>query len=128
LGVRDLSAEFRRGWGAGDVLKEVDGVSLQVAGGETLGLVGESGSGKSTIGRAILGLTPVAAGQRLLVEGFAGQPGPSDTDARAGEVDMARTELLPCSSSSRSASGHPRIAPPVGFQHLGRSRTATVGR
>src|SRR6185369_11786443 len=37
-------------------------VSLSVAARETVGLVGESGSGKSTIGRAILGLTPVNDG------------------------------------------------------------------
>ncbi|MAY51235.1 MAG: peptide ABC transporter substrate-binding protein [Microbacterium sp.] len=36
----------------------VDGVSLSVREGETLGLVGESGSGKSSIARAALGLTP----------------------------------------------------------------------
>ncbi|WP_037870859.1 ABC transporter ATP-binding protein [Streptomyces sp. SPB074] len=42
-----------------DVLR---GVDLHVRHAETLGLVGESGSGKTTIGRAILGLVPVAAG------------------------------------------------------------------
>jgi len=39
----------------GDV-KAVDGVSLQIHRGETLGLVGESGCGKSTVGRALLRL------------------------------------------------------------------------
>lgn len=40
----------------------VDGVSLQVARGETLALVGESGCGKSTTGRLLLGLEPPSAG------------------------------------------------------------------
>jgi peptide/nickel transport system ATP-binding protein len=43
-------------------LRAVDAVSLSIGPRRTLGLVGESGSGKSTIGRAILGLAPVAGG------------------------------------------------------------------
>jgi ABC-type glutathione transport system ATPase component len=41
----------------------LDGVSLQVSRGETVGLIGETGSGKSTLARTVLGLVPAAAGQ-----------------------------------------------------------------
>ncbi|BAP41586.1 ABC transporter ATP-binding protein [Pseudomonas sp. StFLB209] len=42
------------------------GVSLQLYGGQTLGVVGESGSGKSTLGRILLGLEQADSGQVLL--------------------------------------------------------------
>jgi peptide/nickel transport system ATP-binding protein len=67
LQVNDLKKHFlvRSGLGTTRV-HAVDGVSLQIDRGETLALVGESGCGKSTVGRAILGLFDITAGQVVL--------------------------------------------------------------
>ncbi len=51
-------------------IRAVDGVSLRIAPGETLGLVGESGCGKSTVGRLVLGLETPTSG-RVHVSGEA---------------------------------------------------------
>ena len=60
LKIRDLFVHFDLGR---NTVKAVDGVSLDIYEGETLGLVGESGCGKTTLGRAILRLTEPSSGQ-----------------------------------------------------------------
>jgi len=67
LSVRDLVVEIptRRG-----ILRPVDRVSFDIAGGEILGVVGESGAGKSMTGNAVIGLLDpparISSGEVLL--------------------------------------------------------------
>ena len=66
----------------GDV-KAVDGVSLTIGRGETVGLVGESGCGKSTLGRVLLALEPPSAGEVRFDGVSLDALGARDTDALA---------------------------------------------
>jgi peptide/nickel transport system ATP-binding protein len=69
LEVNDLKKHFQLGGGLfrrRAFVYAVDGVSFTIARGETLSLVGESGCGKSTVGRAILRLFDITAGQVVL--------------------------------------------------------------
>ena len=72
LELHDLHVHFpiRRGILLRTVghVKAVDGVSLKVYRGQTLGLVGESGCGKTTMGRAMLRLVPLTSG-RVVYDG-----------------------------------------------------------
>jgi ABC-type glutathione transport system ATPase component len=59
LRVADLAVDYGTGRRRRRV---VEGVGFDIPAGRTVGLVGESGSGKTTIGRAILGMVPIAGG------------------------------------------------------------------
>jgi peptide/nickel transport system ATP-binding protein len=95
LAVRDLRVWYGTTRGA---IRAVDGVSLDLAPGETLGLVGESGCGKSTLGRGLMGLLPPGAKRDGEVV-FKGRDilTMSDKDSyalRGGEVGMIFQEPL----------------------------------
>jgi oligopeptide transport system ATP-binding protein len=66
ISLQDLKVHFKLGGGLFSEVKHVkavDGVTLDIRKGETLGLVGESGCGKSTLGKAILRLTEPTGGK-----------------------------------------------------------------
>ena len=92
--VGDLSVTFSNG---GRTIRAVQGVSFNVAAGETFGIVGESGSGKSTILKAIAGLVP-STSSRLEVDG---RPA-------AGRRSRAERRLLQFVFQDPYASLHPR--------------------
>jgi peptide/nickel transport system ATP-binding protein len=64
LSFRDATIEFKSG--PKTTFRAVDGVTLDVAPDEVVGLVGESGSGKSTLGKAAIGLVKLTSGSVLL--------------------------------------------------------------
>ena len=83
LQVDDLVVTYGSGR---DRLRAVDHISFEIPTSTTLGLVGESGSGKSTVGRAIVGLLPIAGGSLRL-------DGVDRTSMKARSDDMFRRSV-----------------------------------
>jgi ABC-type oligopeptide transport system ATPase subunit len=90
LEVRDLKTHFpvKRGFlqRTVDHVRAVDGVSFDIARGETLGLVGESGCGKTTVGRTVLRLIAATSGSVTFED-------KSVFDLPAGEMRKLRREM-----------------------------------
>jgi peptide/nickel transport system ATP-binding protein len=83
--VRDYPRRRRSLWRAAQPMRALDGVSLAVHAGETVGLVGESGSGKSSLVKVVLALERSQRGRvRLLNEEFSGARGKTLRTLRRG--------------------------------------------
>lgn len=130
LRVRDLKTYFsvrsgllRRVTGQ---IKAVDGVSFDLARGETLGLVGESGCGKTTVGRTILRLLRATGGQVI----FDGQ----DVLAASGAALLALRRRMQIVFQDPAGSLDPRmrvgriVAEPLVVHGMEKGREAAAAR
>jgi peptide/nickel transport system ATP-binding protein len=131
LEISDLRAEIRL---RHSTVRAVDGVSLAVGEGETLGLVGESGSGKTMLGSSIIRLLPpggrITSGQ-VLLDGrdLAALSNPDIRRVRGGEIGMVfqdpMTSLDPTMPIGRQIAESVQLHKKVGRKE-GRERAAEV--
>jgi ABC-type oligopeptide transport system ATPase subunit len=109
-----------------DYVKAVDGVSFEIAEGETLGLVGESGSGKSTTGYCILQLLKPTAGSVRFMDKELTTMGGADLRAMRRELQIVFQD--PYSSLDPRMTVGNIVAEPLVVHDIGtrRSREARV--
>ena len=125
LAVEGLVTQFRSRTGGG-VVRAVDGVSLRLGPGETLGVVGESGCGKSTLARSILRLIEPTAGA-IIFEGVDIRA----LDARALRAKRREMQIIfqdPYASLDPRLKVADIVGEPLAIHHIGgrRSRRRTV--
>lgn len=118
LQVSDAVVQFkgRRALGKRAVVRALDGVSLTLPRGATLGIVGESGSGKSTLARSIVGLERLQSGS-ITVSGVG--------EARGRQVQMIFQDSLNSLNPQRSIGS--TLAEPLLIHRL-RPRDRVRGR
>ncbi|WP_431947394.1 dipeptide ABC transporter ATP-binding protein [Actinacidiphila sp. bgisy167] len=105
-----LRREFGR---RGAKAAAVDGVSLTVRTGETLGVVGESGSGKTTLGRMLVGLLEPTGGELRLLGAGSGASGSGSGASAFGARGLQMVFQDPVSSLNPRRSIGESIADPL---------------